>query len=81
MARSAERVADLVRLFRTVSRPASRDLIAAILDRPLAERGRSEAHQPAHGPEAKLRQGAERVAAQRPPLPARARTASGGEPG
>ncbi|KOX56130.1 hypothetical protein ADL19_10545 [Streptomyces purpurogeneiscleroticus] len=80
VARSAERVADLVRLFRTVSRPASRDLIAAILDRPLAERGRGEAHQPLHGPEAKLRQGAERVAAQRPSLPVRSRAAGGGEP-
>ncbi|MHB2211385.1 DUF2336 domain-containing protein [Methylobacterium sp. CM6257] len=81
VARSAERVADLVRLFRTVSRPASRDLIAAILDRPLAERGRSDAHQPLHGPESKLRQGAERTAAQRPPLPARTRRATGGETG
>ncbi|QGY04748.1 DUF2336 domain-containing protein [Methylobacterium mesophilicum SR1.6/6] len=79
VARSAERVADLVRLFRTVSRPAARDLIGAILDRPLPERGRSEAHQPLHGPEAKLRQGGERMAAQRPPLPLRARVAVGGE--
>ncbi|MCJ2050245.1 DUF2336 domain-containing protein [Methylobacterium sp. J-070] len=74
VARSAERVADLVRLFRTVSRPAARDLIAAILDRPLQERGRTEPHQPLHGPEAKLRQGGERAALQRPPLPLRART-------
>ncbi|MBP1180813.1 DUF2336 domain-containing protein [Methylobacterium sp. PvR107] len=81
VARSAERVAGLVRLFRTVSRPASRDLVAAILDRPFTERGRSEAHQPLHGPEAKLRQGAERSAAQRAPLPIRARSASGGETG
>jgi hypothetical protein len=73
-------VAGLVRLFRTVSRPASRDLVAAILDRPFTERGRSEAHQPLHGPEAKLRQGAER-AAQRTPLPIRARSANGGETG
>ena len=77
VARSAERVADLVRLFRTVSRPAARDLITAILDCPLPERGRSEAHQPLHGPEAKLRQGGERIAAQRPPLPLRARAAGG----
>lgn len=81
VARSAERVAGLVRLFRTVSRPASRDLIAAILDTPLAERGRSEAHQPLHGPEAKLRQGPERAAAQRPPLPMRAFRATGGDAG
>jgi hypothetical protein len=74
-------VAGLVRLFRTVSRPASRDLIAAILDTPLAERGRSEAHQPLHGPEAKLRQGPERAGAQRPPLPMRAFRATGGEAG
>lgn len=79
VARSAERVADLVRLFRTVSRPAARDLVAAILDRPLAERGRSDAHQPLHGPEAKLRQAGERTAAQRPPLPLRPRAAAGGE--
>jgi hypothetical protein len=73
VARSAERVADLVRLFRTVSRPAARDLVAAILDRPLAERGRSEAHQPVHGPEAKLRQSA---VAPRTNLPARTRPAT-----
>lgn len=79
VARSAERVADLVRLFRTVSRPAARDLVAAILDRPLAERGRSDAHQPLHGPEAKLRQAGERTAAQRPPLPLRPRAVAGGE--
>ncbi|QEE41046.1 DUF2336 domain-containing protein [Methylobacterium sp. WL1] len=81
VARSAERVSGLVRLFRTVSRPASRDLIAAILDTPLAERGRSEAHQPLHGPEATLRQGPERAGAQRPPLPMRAFRATGGEAG
>ncbi|MBE7244135.1 MAG: hypothetical protein INR63_04225 [Actinomycetospora chiangmaiensis] len=80
VARSAERVADLVRLFRTVSRLAARDLVAAILDRPLAERGRSEAHQPLHGPEAKLRQAGERTAAQRTPLPQRPRAKAGGEP-
>ena len=66
-------MADLVRLFRTVSRPAARDLVAAILDRPLAERGRSEAHQPVHGPEAKLRQSA---VAPRTNLPARTRPAT-----
>ncbi|MCJ2119524.1 DUF2336 domain-containing protein [Methylobacterium sp. J-001] len=81
VARSAERVAGLVRLFRTVSRPASRDLIAAILDTPLAERGRSEAHQPLHGPEAKLRQGLERAGVQRPPLPMRNLRATGGDAG
>jgi hypothetical protein len=81
VARSAERVADLVRLFRTVSRPASRDLIAAILDRSPSERGRSEPHQPLHGPEARLRQGAERTVAQRPPQAARGRRATGGETG
>lgn len=78
VARSAQRVADLVRLFRTVSRPAARDLVAAILDRPLTERGRSEAHQPLHGPEAKLRQGG---AAQRTTLPGRTRPASKAEAG
>ncbi|MCJ2136549.1 DUF2336 domain-containing protein [Methylobacterium sp. J-026] len=81
VARSAERVSDLVRLFRTVSRPAARDLVAALLDRPLAERVRSEPHQPLHGPEAKLRQGAERGAGQRAPAPGRAGAASSAKAG
>ena len=74
--RSAERVSGLAGLFEAVSRPASRDLIAAILDRPLAERTHAEAHQPLHGPAAKLRQPAERASTQRPPLPIRVRQAS-----
>ena len=50
---------------------------------PAARRARAQrtAHQPLHGPEAKLRQGAERVAGQRVPQPVRARAAGGGEPG
>lgn len=75
VARSAARVADLERLFRLVSRPAARDLIAAILDQPLAERSAAEAHQPLHGPEARTRQPAERAAVQRPNLPIRVRRA------
>ena len=74
VAQSAERAASLVRLFRTVGRPAARDLIAAILDRPLVERAAADAHQPLHGPEAKgrdtARQGAERLAPQRVGQPA-----------
>ncbi|KAB1070101.1 DUF2336 domain-containing protein [Methylobacterium planeticum] len=78
VARSAERVFDLVRLFRTVPRPAARDLLSAILDAPLRERaGAAEAHQPYHAPEApKVRQAAER-APSRPALPGRVRKASG----
>ncbi|MDP4021762.1 hypothetical protein Q8W71_03915 [Methylobacterium sp. NEAU 140] len=76
VARSAERVAGLVRLFRTVSRPAARDLVAAILDRPLAERA-VDGHQPYHGPEARLRQGAERALPQRPAQPVRPRRTGG----
>ncbi|KAB1081384.1 DUF2336 domain-containing protein [Methylobacterium soli] len=74
VARSAERVFELVRLFRTVPRPAARDLLSAILDQPLRARtGTAEAHQPYHAPEApKVRQGAER-APSRPALPGRAR--------
>ncbi|GJE60918.1 DUF2336 domain-containing protein [Methylobacterium trifolii] len=78
VARSAERVFALVRLFRTVSRPAARDLVSAILDRPvLARTGTAEAHQPHHAPEAaKLRNaGAERAGA-RPALPVRLRKTS-----
>lgn len=77
VSRSAERIADLARLFRAVSRPASRDLLAAVLDRPLAERNHVAAHQPLHGPEAKLRQTAERASTQRPALPVRMRRPGG----
>ncbi|MGU3538910.1 DUF2336 domain-containing protein [Methylobacterium sp. A54F] len=70
VARSAERVFDLVRLFRTTSRPAARDLLSAILDAPMRERaGTAEAHTPHHAPEApRVRAGAERPAA-RPRVP------------
>jgi hypothetical protein len=63
VARSTERVSALVALFRAVSRPAARDLLAAILDAPMSERAGE--HQPYYGSEAKLRHGPER-AAQRP---------------
>ena len=79
VARSADRVFELVKLFRTVSRPAARDLIAAILDQPLRERqGSGEAHQPHHGPEAgKVRTAGAERAAQRPAaLPGRVRKTS-----
>ena len=64
VARSTDRVSALVALFRAVSRPAARDLLVAILDAPTSERVGD--HQPYYGPEAKLRQGAERAVAQRP---------------
>jgi hypothetical protein len=70
VARSRNRVSALVALFRAVSRPAARDLLSAVLDAPVAERT-ADLHQPYHGPEAKLRHGAERAAPQRTGLPAR----------
>ncbi|WP_336485688.1 DUF2336 domain-containing protein [Methylobacterium nigriterrae] len=76
VARSAERVFELVRLFRTTPRPAARDLLSAILDAPLRERsGGADAHQPYHAPDAKPRQAAERAPA-RPALPGRVRKTS-----
>ncbi|WP_066919382.1 hypothetical protein [Methylobacterium sp. CCH5-D2] len=76
--RSAERVFDLVRLFRTVSRAAARDLISAITDRPLRERGGpAEAYQPHHAPESpKVRAAASERPALRPALPGRVRMSS-----
>ncbi|GJD92256.1 hypothetical protein BHAOGJBA_5809 [Methylobacterium hispanicum] len=78
VARSAERVFDLVRLFRTVSRAAARDLISAITDRPLRERGGpAEAYQPHHAPESpKVRAAASERPALRPALPGRVRMSS-----
>ncbi|MCJ2106579.1 DUF2336 domain-containing protein [Methylobacterium sp. E-041] len=78
VSRSAERVFELVRLFRTTDRPAARDLLSAILDRPLRERtGASDAHQPHHAPDTgKIRQAAAERPANRTPLPMRARKSS-----
>lgn len=69
---SAQRVTALVSVFRSVGRAAARDLLAALLDRPLSERIRYS-HQPHHGPEASLRHGTERVAPQRVAPPVRNR--------
>jgi hypothetical protein len=71
-------VFELVRLFRTTDRPAARDLLSAILDRPLRERsGASDAHQPHHAPDTgKIRQAAAERPANRTPLPMRARKSS-----
>jgi len=61
VARSAQRVSALVAMFRSLSRAAARDLLAALLDRPVAERT-PDLHRPYHGPEASFRHGAERAA-------------------
>lgn len=78
VSRSAERVFQLVRLFRTTARGAARDLLSAILDRPLRERtGGAEAHRPHHAPDgAKVRQVAAERPVARPKLPGRARKTS-----
>jgi hypothetical protein len=78
VARSAERVFELVRLFRTTSRAAARDLVAAVTDQPLRDRaGPTEAYQPHHAPEAaKLRTAAAERPAARPALPTRLRKTS-----
>ena len=78
VSRSAERVFELVRLFRTTDRPAARDLLSAILDRPLRERmGPADAHQPHHAPDAgKIRANAVERPATRTTLPGRARKSS-----
>lgn len=72
VARSAQRVSALVAVFRSLSRAAARDLLAALLDRPVAERT-PELHRPYHGPEASVRHGAERAAPQRMAPPVRNR--------
>ncbi|WP_430911013.1 DUF2336 domain-containing protein [Methylobacterium sp. sgz302541] len=73
VARSADRVFALVRLFRTTTRPAARDLLSAICDRPLAERtARADAHKPYHAPDAQKPRAPER-APMRPALPGRIR--------
>ncbi|WP_313898754.1 hypothetical protein [Methylobacterium sp. J-067] len=72
VARSAERVTALVAVFRSLGRAAARDLLATLLDRPLAERT-PDLHRPYHGPEASFRHGTERAAPVRAAPPARNR--------
>jgi hypothetical protein len=68
VARSVDRVFDLVKLFRTVPRASARDLLAAILDWTPQERANtSAAHQPYHAPEA-ARPRMAASATERPPL-------------
>ncbi|MDO9428054.1 MAG: DUF2336 domain-containing protein [Methylobacterium sp.] len=53
VARSVDRVFDLVKLFRKVQRPAARSLLSAVLDTALPERvGDAKAHQPYNAPDA-----------------------------
>ncbi len=72
VARSAERVTALVAVFRSLGRAAARDLLATLLDRPLAERT-PDLHRPYHGPEASFRHGTERAAPSRAAPPVRNR--------
>jgi hypothetical protein len=67
VARSVDRVFDLVKLFRTLPRAAARDLLAAILDWTPQERAAATAYQPYHAPDAQ-RPRAQAAAAERPPL-------------
>ncbi|NEU11833.1 DUF2336 domain-containing protein [Methylobacterium sp. BTF04] len=68
VARSVDRVFDLVKLFRTIPRAAARDLLAAILDVTLPERmGAANAHQPYNAPDA-VRPRTSPAATERPPL-------------
>ncbi|MEA1831327.1 DUF2336 domain-containing protein [Methylobacterium durans] len=78
VARSAERVFELVRLFRTVPRAAARDLLSDILDAPLKDRAAApDAHRPYHAPDsAKARPAAAERAPLRPALPGRVRKSS-----
>ncbi len=78
VARSAERVFDLVKLFRTTSRACARDLVSAVTDQPLPERaGSTEGYQPHHAPDApKLRAAATERPAARPAFPIRVRKIS-----
>lgn len=79
VARSVDRVFDLVRLFRTTPRPAARDLLASILDVTLSERaGSPEAHQAYQAPDAARPRATPAVdrAPLRPALPSRARRTS-----
>lgn len=77
VARSVDRVFDLVKLFRTVPRAGARDLLAAILDWAPPERA-TGTHQPYHAPEAprpRMPAAVER-APLRTPLPTRLRQTS-----
>lgn len=65
---SAQRVSALVTVFRSLGRASARDLLAALLDRPIAERI-PDLHRPYHGPEASFRHGGERAKPKRVPLP------------
>ena len=75
VARSVDRVYDLVKLFRTIPRGAARDLLCAVLDMPLAERlNGGSAHQPYAAPDAvRPRMPATERAPLRPALPGRVR--------
>ncbi|GEP10860.1 hypothetical protein [Methylobacterium gnaphalii] len=76
VARSADRVFSLVQLFRSLTRPASRDLLAAVLDVRLQERAASAEHRPYYAPDTeKPRPAAERISA-RNILPTRIRQTS-----
>lgn len=79
VARSVDRVFDLVRLFRTTPRPAARDLLSSILDVTLSERtGTAEAHQAYQAPDAarpRTTPATERAPV-RPALPSRSRRTS-----
>ncbi|WP_019903047.1 DUF2336 domain-containing protein [Methylobacterium sp. 77] len=76
VARSVDRVFDLVKLFRTIPRSAARDLLGAVLDTPLPERlNGGTAHQPYTAPDAvrpRMPASTER-APLRPALPGRVR--------
>ena len=80
VARSVDRVFELVKLFRKVERPAARSLLGAILGTPLPERaGDPRAHQPYNAPDAarpRVSPAAVERAPLRPALPGRARQTS-----
>ncbi len=80
VARSVDRVFDLVKLFRKVQRPAARSLLAAILDTALPERaGDGRAHQPYNAPDAarpRVSPAATERAPSRTALPGRLRQSS-----
>jgi hypothetical protein len=77
VARSVDRVYDLVKLFRTIPSGAARDLLSAVLDKPLPERlNGGTAHQPYTAPDAvrpRMAPAAAERAPLRPALPGRVR--------
>jgi hypothetical protein len=80
VARSVDRVFDLVKLFRTLPRAAARDILAAVLDwTPQDRAGAASAYQPYHTPDAQ-RPRMQAAVTERPslrtPLPARQRQTS-----